>query len=112
MNWNKYRAVRTTVNGIPFASKKEAARYQVLRLMEKCGKISNLQLQPRFTLQPLFVKKDGKVIRPIIYIADFLYLDESGKTIVEDCKGFKTKDFRIKQKMFEFKNPNIELVLT
>ena len=47
---SKFRAVRTTVDGITFASKAEARRYQELRLLEKAGVITELELQPRYQL--------------------------------------------------------------
>lgn len=34
------------------------------------------------------------------YVADFVYIDKrSGEKIVEDTKGFKTKDYIIKRKL-------------
>jgi hypothetical protein len=43
--------------------------------------------------------KRGKLLeREVAYIADFVYT-EDGKRIVEDSKGFKTKDFIIKRKL-------------
>jgi len=66
MTYSKYRAVKTVVDNITFASKKEAARYQELRLMEKAGEIRYLELQPRFDF-----KVNG--INLGFYKADFLY---------------------------------------
>lgn len=46
--------------------------------------------------------KDGTrlIERKCCYISDFVYTDvEMGKTIVEDTKGFKTKDYLIKRKL-------------
>lgn len=37
-------------------------------------------------------------MRAVTYIADFVYT-RGGKTIVEDAKGFKTKDYIIKKKL-------------
>ena len=35
-----------------------------------------------------------------VYIADFVYKDEeTGRTVVEDAKGVKTKDYIIKRKL-------------
>ena len=36
--------------------------------------------------------------RPCTYVADFVY-KEGGKTVVEDTKGFRTKDYIIKRKL-------------
>lgn len=38
-------------------------------------------------------------MRAVTYIADFVYYTRDGKTIVEDAKGFKTKDYIIKKKL-------------
>lgn len=85
-----------------FDSKKESKRYTQLILMEKAGEVSNIQKQVKYELIPS-QKQDGKVIeRPCSYIADFVYQDKSGKTIVEDSKGFRTADYIIKRKLMLF----------
>ena len=90
-----------------FDSAKEAQRYRELKLLERAGEISNLELQPRFLLQESF-KKNGKIYRKIEYIADFKYI-EKDKTIIEDVKGLQTDVFKIKHKLFEKKYPELEL---
>jgi hypothetical protein len=99
---NKYWAKKTEVDGIVFASKKEAKRYAVLKLMEIGKKIGDLQLQKGFLLQEGFEdKKSKKKIRPITYVCDFFYYDkEKGWYVVEDVKGMKTEAYRLKRKMF------------
>ena len=98
LTYNKYRNVKTTIDGIKFDSKAEARRYTELKLLEKAGEITDLKLQPRFILQHSF-KHKGKTIRAITYMADFQY-SENGKEIVEDVKGVETAVFKIKKKMF------------
>lgn len=105
---SKYRNKTVVVDGIKFDSIGEAGRYRQLKLLEKAGEITELKLQTKFELQPSF-KKNGKTIRAINYKADFDYFDKNGRHIVEDFKGFKTKEFILKQKMFEFKFPELEL---
>lgn len=90
-SYSKFKNKRTEVDGITFHSRKEAQRYQELKLLERAGKISNLTIQVKF---PLDV--DG--VHICNYIADFCY-DENGDVIVEDSKGFRTKDYRIKAKL-------------
>jgi len=90
---NKYGAKRTIVDGIVFDSKREAARYVALRTLLRAGKISGLQLQPKYDLTVNGVKL-GK------YIADFMYV-ENGSVIVEDSKGFKTPVYRLKKKLLK-----------
>ena len=99
-NWTKYNNKKVTVNGQVFDSKKEANRYKELLLLEKAGAIKDLRMQVKFTLIPS--QRDeatGKVVeRECSYKADFVY-DEDGKTVVEDVKGFRTKEYIIKRKL-------------
>jgi dsDNA-binding SOS-regulon protein len=92
---HKYRAVRTTLDGITFHSKKEAARYAQLKMLEKAGKIQGLCLQPEYVLYA----GDGDT-KLGVYRADFEYA-ENGQHIVEDVKGFKTPLYRWKKKHVE-----------
>lgn len=95
---SKYRNRKVTVDGIAFDSRKEAARWRELSLLERAGKIAGLQRQVRYELIPS-QKMDGKVVeRPVHYVADFVY-QEDGQTVVEDTKGVKTKDYILKRKM-------------
>lgn len=105
--YNKYHAQKTWMKGRVYDSKKEANRAFELEMLEKYGKIHNLQKQVPFVLQEGYVNKRGKKIRPITYIADFTY-EEDGKIIVEDTKGVETEVFKIKRKMLEYKYPDIE----
>lgn len=93
MNWrgNKYRAKRTEVNGHVFASKREAARYQDLLLLERAGEISGLELQPKYDL----IVNGIKVGR---FTGDFRYL-EKNELVVEDSKGYKVRDYPIRKKL-------------
>ena len=97
---SKYRSRKVAVDGVTFDSKKEYRRYRELSLLEKAGVIHSLKRQVRFELLPS--QRDahtGKVIeRPVTYIADFVYF-EGDKLVVEDTKGFRTKDYIIKRKL-------------
>ena len=108
---NKYGATKCQVNGEVFDSKKEARRWQELRLLEKAGEISDLRRQVKYILIPaqkeytVEIRKNGSpkrmervVERECTYVADFVY-EEDGKTIVEDAKGMKTEVYRIKKKL-------------
>lgn len=113
---NKYKSIKTVVNGITFDSRKEARRYQELLLLERAGVILNLKMQVKFVLIPAQYEtyerygkngqrlKDGQKLieKECSYIADFVY-EENGKTIVEDTKGVKTKDYIIKRKLMLFR---------
>lgn len=98
---NKYYNVKTTIDGITFDSKKEAARFCELRLLERAKAISDLQLQPKFEIQPEYIK-NGKKVRAIYYIADFSY-KENGRLVVEDVKGKRTKEYLLKKKLVEYR---------
>ena len=102
----KYKSKRTLIDGVAFASKKEAGRYLVLKDLQKKNKIKKLELQPAFLLQESFVRNKKKY-RPIYYVADFRY-EEDGKTIVEDVKGFKTPEYRLKKKLLLYKYDDFE----
>ena len=95
---HKYNAKKVVINGIEFDSKKEAKRYLELKILEKAGKIKDLQFQPVFLLQEGFKRKITH--RAITYRADFEYVDEKGNRVVEDVKGVKTPVFKIKKKLF------------
>lgn len=95
---SKYGAIKTTVNGIVFDSKAEARRYSELKLLEREGQISNLELQPSFILAPSVKFADSKRAKPALrYVADFAYTDFKGNKIVEDVKGMIMPVFKIKQ---------------
>lgn len=108
-NYNKYGAKKTWAYGLQFDSKKEAKRYQELKLLEAAGKIEDLKTQVKFRLLPAQREPDtvgpkggkirGKVIeREVAYIADFVYV-ENGQMIVEDTKGMRTPEYVIKRKL-------------
>lgn len=111
-NGNKYGNRKVVVDGIVYDSRKEAKRFQELLLLEKAGAIQNLQRQVKFVMIPAQYEKKwntkklemvkGKCIeRECTYIADFVY-QEDGKTVVEDTKGFRTSEYRIKKKLMLF----------
>lgn len=104
---NKYKNKKTQIDMYVFDSIAESKRYKELALLQRVGKIENLQLQPKFLLQESF-KKNGKTFRKIEYIADFMY-EEKGQVIVEDVKGKETEVFKLKRKLFEYKYRGLEL---
>lgn len=107
---NKYHVSnkeKRTKDGILFASKSEMQRYNELKMLEKIGKISELELQPRFLLIPKLKKGD----RATYYVADFAYTRD-GERIVEDVKGFKTQVYKLKIKLLLWKYPDINFLET
>lgn len=94
----KYHSRKITKDGITFDSVKEYRRFCELSLLERAGAITDLKRQVKFELIPS-QRVDGKVVeRACSYVADFVY-KQRGKTVVEDTKGFKTKDYIIKRKL-------------
>lgn len=102
----KYNAKKITADGIIFDSKKEYERYKKLKMNERLGTISDLQVHVKFELIPS-QRIDGKVVeRACTYEADFVYKAD-GKTVVEDVKGCKKglayQVFTIKRKLMLYK---------
>ncbi len=94
----KYKSRKVIVGGQVFDSKREYSRWCELVLLLKAGQVTDLKRQVKFELIPS-QRVDGKVVeRACTYVADFVYT-ENGKTVVEDTKGFKTKDYIIKRKL-------------
>lgn len=95
---SKYRNVRTEVDGIVFDSKKEAGRWRELCLLQRAGEIKELQRQIPFSIDI-----HGEHICK--YIADFFYQEklptkaEVWKTVIEDCKGYRTEVYKLKKKL-------------
>ena len=96
----KYRNKKCRWMGIEFDSIRERDRYIVLADQEKGGWISDLRRQVRFQLIP-DQWHNGKLIeRKVEYVADFVYRDHYGETVVEDAKGFrKNQVWIIKRKL-------------
>jgi hypothetical protein len=111
---SKYGSRKVTVDGVTYDSVKEYRRFKELSLLERAGTIQNLQRQVKYVLIPaqreycddIYTRgrnkgcfKPGKLIeRECSYIADFVYI-QNGEIVVEDTKGFRTKDYIIKRKL-------------
>lgn len=101
---SKYRSRKITILApdgtlLIFDSQKEANRYVRLTILQRAGQISELRRQVRYPLIPGQRRPDGKWERGVDYIADFVYLDSEGDTVVEDAKGFRTPEYIIKRKL-------------
>ena len=95
---NKYHNRRISIDGIVFDSQKEAHRYCELKLLEKKGKVFEMARQVPFVLIPQEKGNKG-TLRQIVYVADFVYLDEKGQKHVEDVKGVKTAVYKLKKRL-------------
>ena len=106
---NKYRNIKVKVNGIEFDSRLEANRYCQLKILERAKEIKDLRRQVEYIIQEGY-KKNNKAIRPIKYVADFVYYDfRRNKTIIEDTKGYRNEVYKLKKKIFEYKYPDLEI---
>lgn len=101
---NKYQAKRAVCKqGHTHDSQKEAKRCNELHLLAQGGEISQLEMQKKYILLPKAAyAKPTKNERGIAYVADFVYYDNTlGKTVVEDVKGIRTKEYILKRKLFK-----------
>lgn len=106
---SKYHSKKITIDGNTFDSRKEYRRFCELSLLQRAGAITDLRRQVEFELIPAQrepdtigvrggVKKGKTIEHKVSYIADFTY-KENGQLVVEDTKGYPTKDFIIKRKL-------------
>lgn len=95
---SKYNNQKIRVGGEVFDSKREYNRWCELRLLERSGIICNLQRQVKFRLIDS-QKTPERTERPCDYIADFVYYENDGSRVVEDCKGMRTDVYKIKRKL-------------
>lgn len=117
MGKKKYNNSKVEIDGILFDSKLEGKVYIALKDMQANGWITNLEIHPRWELQPklteTYVKHlktkdklcERTVLKPIYYTADFSFIQD-GKLRVIDVKGSKylvSKDFPLRVKILRFK---------
>jgi hypothetical protein len=101
--YRKYRNKPVRAEGKYFASKKEYAKWCELRMLEKAGKIFNLQFQVPYIIIPA----DEVFKRPVKYVADFVWRepdhekpwDLQMKTVVADAKGVRTQTYILKRRL-------------
>jgi hypothetical protein len=102
---NKYHAAVCTVDGIRFDSRKEARRYERLKILAVAGEILALETQPEFLINVLELwRPDGRLVACGRYRADFRYVDaRSGEVVIEDAKSDATKTtaYRLRKRLVE-----------
>lgn len=107
---NKYGNRKVTYLGLEFDSMKEVNRYAALLMLQRAGEISELKTQVPFELVPAQfepdtvgprggIRRGACIEKAVSYVADFVYKDRQGQTVVEDTKGFRTADYIIKRKL-------------
>lgn len=87
---HKFRAKQTILDDIKFSSKKEAKRYQELKLLREKGEVLFFLRQTAFHLP-------GNVR----YVCDFMVFWTNGDITIEDVKGIRTDLFIVKKKILE-----------
>jgi hypothetical protein len=114
--WHQQRKVkRTEYGGRIFDSGEELEFYRdYLKTGVYKGDIVTITLQPKYELLPKF-EKSGIKHRAITYKPDFYieYMDKSGdlcKEVIE-IKGFSTPDFVMRRKMFDYRYPDLDLIV-
>lgn len=109
----KYGNENVEYEGMIFDSKRELKRWKELVLLQKAGKIRDLERQVKFELIPTQWATEkqygarGKEIKPRVYaeeksvnyFADFAYYTDSGEYVVEDAKGYRNQAYIIKRKL-------------
>jgi hypothetical protein len=113
-NKSKYNAKKVEIDGIRFDSVKESRRFLELKAMQEAEIISDLRRQVKYVLIPAqrepetVGKRGGKIKGKLLerecsYVADFVYKDAQGNTVVEDVKGYRGggayEIFKIKRKL-------------
>jgi len=107
-SYSRYGAHKCEINGIHFDSVMEGMYYAHLLEEKRSKKIKSIECQVSFVLQEGFTHNEtGKKIRPITYIADFVFTDKKNKKHIIDVKGKKTPDFKLKEKMLLHCYPDI-----
>jgi hypothetical protein len=106
---HKYGAKASVCHeGHKHPSKREAIRCDELHLLQACGQITNLKVEPQF----YFVIEGNQLKhakgRRAGYKPDFTYT-EHGKQVAEDVKGMTARDFPLRIALFQHLYPNIEL---
>lgn len=108
---SKYGNKKAKANGKVFDSGLERSRHYTLQVLEKAGEISDLRTQVPFEIIPAIyetvevqLKTKTKQVQKLVqraahYVADFVYKDKDGNEVVEDAKGFRTKEYKLKKKM-------------
>ena len=105
---HKYGAKAVVIDGVRFASTKEGRRYLELRLLERVGAVTGLELQPRFQID--VCSPIGELVKVCTYVADFRYVLHSPgglvAQVIEDVKGMRADNpsrrmYLLKKKMAE-----------
>jgi len=106
---HKFNAKKVTIDGITFDSTKEGNRYLYLKARQAAGEISHLELQPKFKFAIGARKVTYDSGRQVTYRADFTYFDGQHR-VIEDVKGFRTKEYKLKKAFVQAIFPAVRIV--
>lgn len=103
MTPTKYKAKPETIDGHRFPSKKEAARYRQLIMLQRAGEIRNLELQVPIMLEGKTGPLKTRTGRKMRLTVDFAYEDRrlDWAMVYEDCKGMATRDYEVRKAVAE-----------
>lgn len=96
---HKYHAQAVSVDGVRFPSKREARRWEQLKLQQALGLITRLARQVPLPIQVVNLET-GEIVTVARYYVDFTY-DRDGRRCYEDAKGMKTETYLLKKKLVE-----------
>lgn len=96
---SKYGNVKVTLDGYVFDSKAEARRYKELKTLVAANEIYDLIVNKVYNFS--YLGGDGCRRHGFDYIADFYYRDCNGQIMVEDVKGVRTAEYKLKKKLIE-----------
>jgi hypothetical protein len=96
-NTPKYHNIPEVINGIRFASRKEARRYVTLTLLQRAGEIRDLEADKRKLRYPLVVNG----VKIAVYECDYRYVTRAGALVIEDAKGVRTPVYTLKKRLMK-----------
>jgi len=105
LNRNKYHNITCRCwAGHGHESRGEANYCNQLNALKRAGDIKDYEIQKTFHLVV-----NGKTI--CAHRVDFVVTDNDGRRHVEEFKGFATREWAIKKKLFEAVYPDIEYIV-
>ncbi|WP_336770314.1 DUF1064 domain-containing protein [Bacillus bombysepticus] len=107
---SKYKAKKRFIDYTTFDSHNESLYYLHLKDLLTKGLILSFEMQPRFLLQESF-SKNNIIFPKLEYIADFKVINTDHTIDIIDVKGVQTTEFKIKQKLFEYRYKELHIKL-
>ena len=88
------------LDSFTFDSKAEARRYRELKLLKAAGAITDLIIHPVFSFSYRSNETQCRM-HGFLYVADFRYKDRDGNDVIEDVKGVRTAEYKLKKQLIE-----------